>query len=548
MSSDSRLRRRGAERGPRTDKPEPVEAFGSFWKRPFSVKTLATVIFCIRLANALSITTFFQPDEYYQALEPAHNFVFGYGYITWEWKEHLRASFHPLIYSMGYFLTRFLPHKYEQKLVLLVPKITGAALATVAETCLYGFARNFSRDEVLAKIVVVLSLLSTFNWYFITRSFSNGLEMTLTTAALSFWPWDGALDYEKLLISCFLAFESIIVRPTNGLIWLCVGLHFLMQTYSQKRRFVPLLALVGVLLGEFGAVLGLNAALDRFFYGQWTFPLYNFVEFNVLRNLSVFYGTAPWHFYLFQGIPLLLMLYMPFFVHSLFWLQKWKTLLGQTCLFVAFGFSLVAHKEIRFLYPLQPLLLVVTAYSVRAIWIGGIFGQRTLKELVLAVVLLNGAIAFFFTRIHERGSIEVIDYLALRGESVGFLTPCHSTPWQAKMHQKEMQNAWFLTCEPPLHLATGSREALAKYRDESDQFYDDPERFLNANLPPLGRNSDANYAHQWPMRLVVFAPLEGFIERYAGDHYTECERFFNSYFHWDPRRLGDLVVYCRNDA
>lgn len=31
--------------------------------------------------------TYFQPDEFYQALEPAHYYVFGYGYLSWEWRD-----------------------------------------------------------------------------------------------------------------------------------------------------------------------------------------------------------------------------------------------------------------------------------------------------------------------------------------------------------------------------------------------------------------------------------------------------------------------------
>ena len=39
----------------------------------------------VRVAIALSTRTFFQPDEYFQSLEPAYHFVFGYGHLTWEW-------------------------------------------------------------------------------------------------------------------------------------------------------------------------------------------------------------------------------------------------------------------------------------------------------------------------------------------------------------------------------------------------------------------------------------------------------------------------------
>jgi phosphatidylinositol glycan class B len=45
---------------------------------------LAILVF--RLANALSLRTFFQPDEYFQALEPAWRLAFGPdagAWITW---------------------------------------------------------------------------------------------------------------------------------------------------------------------------------------------------------------------------------------------------------------------------------------------------------------------------------------------------------------------------------------------------------------------------------------------------------------------------------
>jgi phosphatidylinositol glycan class B len=39
----------------------------------------------IRSLPLLLPQTYFQPDEFYQALEPAHHLVFGYGHLTWEW-------------------------------------------------------------------------------------------------------------------------------------------------------------------------------------------------------------------------------------------------------------------------------------------------------------------------------------------------------------------------------------------------------------------------------------------------------------------------------
>jgi len=52
----------------------------------FVTENLLLVVIAYRLLNALAIRTFFQPDEYYQSLEPAWWFAFGDSsgaWITW---------------------------------------------------------------------------------------------------------------------------------------------------------------------------------------------------------------------------------------------------------------------------------------------------------------------------------------------------------------------------------------------------------------------------------------------------------------------------------
>jgi phosphatidylinositol glycan class B len=40
-----------------------------------------------RSISLLFPQTYFQPDEYWQSLEVAHEYVFGYGFLTWEWRD-----------------------------------------------------------------------------------------------------------------------------------------------------------------------------------------------------------------------------------------------------------------------------------------------------------------------------------------------------------------------------------------------------------------------------------------------------------------------------
>lgn len=71
-------------------------------------KRLLLVLISLRMLNALTIKTFFQPDEYYQSLEPAWKSVFGYGELTWEWKEGIRGFLYPSIFASLWWILKTL--------------------------------------------------------------------------------------------------------------------------------------------------------------------------------------------------------------------------------------------------------------------------------------------------------------------------------------------------------------------------------------------------------------------------------------------------------
>lgn len=66
------------------------------------------LVVCFRVLVALLTRTFFQPDEYFQSLEPAYAAVFGYGYLTWEWlTDHpVRSVIYPALNIPVYWLLK----------------------------------------------------------------------------------------------------------------------------------------------------------------------------------------------------------------------------------------------------------------------------------------------------------------------------------------------------------------------------------------------------------------------------------------------------------
>ncbi|CAM9020650.1 unnamed protein product [Wickerhamomyces anomalus] len=497
----------------------------------------------IRIINALTIKTFFQADEYWQALEPAHQLVYGYGYLTWEWRTGLRSFIHPLLFSILFQIGELIG--IGDLGVSILPKVFQAVVAAIGEYFTYRFIYQVTKNETIARWGLLISITSAFNWYIITRTFSNSLELTLTSIGLAFWNWDKVVDWRSINISLLFSAISCVIRPTNGLIWAYLSLWFAFnKSVQQSTR----LFLHAVIIGSI--VIGINIIIDYFYYGELTVPIWNFIKFNVTTSLSKFYGVAPWHFHIFQSVPIILLTFLPIFIYGCFKYPNWQ--LKLLLAFVIGTFSCIDHKEFRFIYPVQPIMFLITSSGFYHL---NLHHSKIVKYSAYIIIILNTLISLFFTQVHERGVIDVIEYLKYDPdvESIGFLTPCHSTPWQSYLHRPELQNStWFLTCEPPLHLlnSTNSSKEVESYMDESDIFYEDPKAFLYQNFPPVFnkhlRSPGREYKYEWPTHLVVFQDLEPFISQYLKDSpYQECARFFNTYFHWDDRRRGDVIVYCK---
>lgn len=218
--------------------------------------------------------------------------------------------------------------------------------------------------------------------------------------------------------------------------------------------------------------IGSICGFDTLYYGRFTFTPFNFVLTN-LSSVSLFYGSSPWHYYLTQGLPILCTTALPFAAHGI-WLSIGPQgtpasghLVGLLLWSIGI-YSLAGHKEWRFLHPLLPLLHLFAAKSLvdlyhRAIAYRTPRGQNKrvpmlpVKTLHFCLLLLNIPALVYLMIFHSRAQIDVIHYFRSFPEddvhSVGFLMPCHSTPWQAYLHKptwSDSQRFWALGCEPPL--------------------------------------------------------------------------------------------------
>ncbi|CAI4061648.1 putative glycosylphosphatidylinositol-alpha 1,2 mannosyltransferase SKDI_07G1180 [Saccharomyces kudriavzevii IFO 1802] len=594
------------------------------------LKVRRTPIFLLfltfRILNAVLTRTFFQADEFWQALEPAHWKAFKYGELTWEWKFGVRSYMFPMIFELTYRLVSLssvmlhyvllslstigsnllilllpkyeltwqvvndlqklpldIPRSFEYYGVIYAPKIIMAVIASTGEYYTIRFVQKIylltldkkkdgEEDKEgadlpeITKFAVLLSLTNFFNCFFITRTFINSFEMVLTSIALYHWDWTGGQmvresSFTKALTFAFLA---CLQRPSSGLIWIIPGLLLLLNLVSKKQYHLLSIALLKV-IRSFLLVFTANAVIDMYFYKELTFPIFRFLKFNFTTPLSKFYGVAPWHFHLFQSLPIILGAATPVFVFGLFsqlskksfsdrYLNPFLQVKGIILLNLLV-YSRLPHKEFRFIFQLQPLFILISSFGLFKL--NTAYGKRlvALRPLLWLVPFVSVLVALLLNTFHESGSIEVMKFLHEEPEidSLGFIMPCHSTPGQSYLHRSDISDLWSVTCNPPLHLLEDSEaySKLESYMDESDHLYDNIPTFIYRHFPPLFRKNLRTpgkiYSHEWPTYLVVFEHMENaFLKEFLGDSsYVEYNRFFNSLAHWDSRRSGDIIVYYK---
>jgi phosphatidylinositol glycan class B len=105
-----------------------------------------------RSVNAYLTRTYDNPDEYWQGQEVAHNMVFGYGYLTWEWREKIRSFAHPLTIALVYKVIQLvgLDHTF---ILVAAPRYFQATLGAIADFATYSLAKKIFGNDIALPVV-----------------------------------------------------------------------------------------------------------------------------------------------------------------------------------------------------------------------------------------------------------------------------------------------------------------------------------------------------------------------------------------------------------
>lgn len=313
----------------------------------------------ITFVTAWFSETFFFPDEHFQILEfmamklgitaPAD--------LPWEFAAKARPFFQPFVYFLIAKPLTVLGLTDVFWLVWVLRLITGAfsllSLAIFARFFVASLPRETERYGY-ARLLPFMGFLP----YLFVRTASETASAALLSLALVFAA-RGAKSARQLFwagLLCGAAFECRFQAA-----FLVVGL-FGWLAIEARSGWKSLAAFVsGGLL-----VVAASALIDRWGYGVWCFPPWNYVDVNLVQGVaSKVFGSSPWYayFYLEAGTifaPITIVLMIAMVVASIrnpHHIITWATV----PFFVAHCLS--AHKEERFLFP---LVILATAWPILA--------------------------------------------------------------------------------------------------------------------------------------------------------------------------------------
>ncbi len=340
---------------------------------------------------ALGVTAFRRgrqhPDEIFQFLEPAHGLAFGYWIQSWEWEQGLRNWAVPGVLGGLLWLCGKLGLQHPWA---LAAGVWACCAALQAWGTLVLFRLVEEREGREAALLATAVHATWGGWLlFAARPLADSLSVPPLLGAL-LWGWrarerGGAREgfWSGLLLGV-----AFVVRYPSAVFGPPLAVSLL-----AGRRWRSLAGFTGGLL----VVLLALGVLDWLTWGAPWHSAWKYLEFNVLRGGSEAFGRKPWWWYLptLAGmVPLLLAWH---FAQGL----RRKDVLGGAFVTYLGVVSLLAHKEIRFLVPLLPLFLALSAGPAwrtlsRRTWsrtaLGGLVGLYALSSVAAATVQLPAPI------------------------------------------------------------------------------------------------------------------------------------------------------------
>jgi phosphatidylinositol glycan class B len=189
-------------------------------------------------------------------------------------------------------------------------------------------------------------------------------------------------------------------------------------------------SLAKVLTGIFFAII-LSTFIDYLGYGNWTFTPYNYYYQNIVLKVASSFGVDPWwkyfDFVLLKGIPPLSLLFLITAIYH------WITRPFSVYSFVSIPFfivhSMVAHKELRFIFPMWIFLPFFIAEAFEKL-------PKLFKFVWKPYLVLSIPFLIYSSFIPAHSPIEFYKYIFYEKETIDRIYTMHLIRDQLFFYQK----------------------------------------------------------------------------------------------------------------
>jgi phosphatidylinositol glycan class B len=320
------------------------------------------VLLCVLgfLLSSIFSIGFHHYDEHFQLLEfaalklnltdPAN--------LPWEYHNQMRPAMQPAI-VVGLYNSLSSIGIGDPFVLSFLLRLLSASLAFYTMWLVYKtFRQNFT-DARLKHWFLLLSFLLWFGFYLGTRfSSENWSGIAFTLAFCLYFSQGKPLPLKYVYIGLLLG-GSFVFRYQAG--FLAFG-FFAWMVFIKRERILHLVTLLLAAL----AVVFLGILADRWFYGEWTFTAWNYIDQNLIQDKVSGFGTEPWWWYftafLVQAVPPLSILFLAAF--AVVTVLKPKSPVIWSILPFLGIHLLIGHKELRFLFPLVFFLPVLFVEAI----------------------------------------------------------------------------------------------------------------------------------------------------------------------------------------
>lgn len=371
--------------------------------RDNALRALVVAAFVTRLYALYATSGYLHPDCLFQYLEPAHRLVYGYGVVTWEYVDGIRPGLQPLFITTIFKFGKLMGMGVAD--IIFLNRVVMVAFSLGLLYVIFELARSVYGGEA-AKYALLFSAFSGILWLWSADTNSQIPSTLFVTASLALyyrgWETGGRRQYLlsglALGVAFMFRFDSLIF--TAPLVAFSVA--------SRKAA-----GLKPFFLGFASGVLA-QGVVDYLTWGGFLHSPVAFVMHNLVKDKASFFGVSPVYYYV--GV---LGLHLPamFVLHYAIEKRKGFAFLAVNALGFGLAYSIVPHKEVRYLIPMMPLFFIIAGRGLeRAV---ALHGKPLLYGFAALTVIMGALVAHSFGFSANDDGSQAMRYVGRQADSTG---------------------------------------------------------------------------------------------------------------------------------